>query len=73
MKLCVREMKLEETHIVINYFLQSSAEHLETMGVDPSRLPDQARWRDFYAREYSRPIEQRRTLLVLWQLDVVLS
>lgn len=69
MKLCVREMKLEETHIVINYFRQPTAEHLEIMGVDPSRLPDQARWRDFYVHEYSRPIEQRRTLVVLWQLD----
>ena len=69
MKLCVTEMKLEETHIVINYFHQSTAEDLDTMGVDPSRLPDQARWRDFYAHEYSRPIEHRKTLLVLWRLD----
>jgi len=68
-KLCVREMKIEETEIIINYFRQSTAEHLELLGVDPTRLPDPVRWRAFYAHEYSQPIEQRKTLLVLWQLD----
>ena len=69
MKLCVREMKLEETEIIVNYFRQSTAEHLELLGVDPTRLPDPVRWREFCAHEYSQPIEQRKTLLVLWKLD----
>lgn len=69
MNLCVRQMELDETEVVINYFHQSTVEHLEMMGVDPSRLPPPARWREFYAREYSRPIGQRTTLLVLWKSD----
>jgi RimJ/RimL family protein N-acetyltransferase len=67
MRLCVREMKLEEVELVINYFHQSAPEHLETLGVDPTRLPDPARWREFYSYEYGQPIEQRKTLLVLWK------
>ncbi len=37
MTLEVREMKLEEVDIVIDYFLSASAEHLEMLGVDPHK------------------------------------
>jgi RimJ/RimL family protein N-acetyltransferase len=68
MRLGVREMKLEEVELVINYFHQSPPEHLETLGVDPTRLPDPATWRDFYAQEYAQPIEHRKTFLILWKM-----
>src|SRR5277367_5291711 len=39
MDVTVREMRLEETDLIIDYFHRSTPEHLEMMGVDPSRLP----------------------------------
>jgi hypothetical protein len=53
MNLDVREMLLNETGLVIDYFHSSTPEHLETMGVDPSRLPARAaqagRFKELYA------------------------
>lgn len=54
MNLDVREMALDEANIVIDYFHASTPEHLEMMGVDPSRLPSRAlcsgRFRELYAQ-----------------------
>jgi hypothetical protein len=65
----VREMLLEEVGVVIDYFHGSSAEHLEMFGVDPTRLPDRAQWRQMYEVDFAQPIERRRSLLVLWQSE----
>jgi len=65
----VREMRLDEVGLVIDYFHGASPEHLETLGVDPTRLPDPARWRERYAHEYSRPYGERSALLVIWESD----
>jgi RimJ/RimL family protein N-acetyltransferase len=69
MNLNVSEMKLEEVGIIIGYFHRASPEHLEILGVDPTRLPDADKWRDRYTFEYSQPMEKRRTFLVVWKLD----
>jgi RimJ/RimL family protein N-acetyltransferase len=66
MQLTVREMRVEEADLIVDYFRNSTPEHLETLGVDPTRLPTPEAWRDRYRREYTLPINQRATLLVIW-------
>jgi RimJ/RimL family protein N-acetyltransferase len=61
------EMKLAEVGILIDYFHNSTPEHLDTMGVDPTRLLTRTQWREYYAEDYSKPIEKRRTFLVVWK------
>lgn len=68
MKLSIREMLPQELDLVIDYFHEASPEHLEMLGVDPTRLPSATVWRERYAMEYSKPVEQRSTLLVIWEL-----
>jgi len=65
----VRPMQLEEVSVVIDYFHRASAEHLETLGVDPTRLPDPSKWRQLYEHEYSQPLERRGSFMVLWELE----
>lgn len=65
----VREMKLSEVGLIINYFHHSSPEYLNTLGVDPTRLPDPGKWHERYAYEYSQPIEKRKAFLVVWESD----
>jgi RimJ/RimL family protein N-acetyltransferase len=62
-------MKLSEVDLVIDYFHQATPEHLEVLGVDPTRLPEPSRWREGYAKEFERPIEKRRALLVIWESE----
>jgi RimJ/RimL family protein N-acetyltransferase len=69
--LIIREMDLEEVDLIIDYFHGSTPEHLELLGVDPTRLPSRERWRERYAGEYEQAVHDRSTLLVVWELDDV--
>jgi RimJ/RimL family protein N-acetyltransferase len=69
MALTVREMMSSEVNIIIQYFQDSTPEHLETLGVDPSRLPPAQSWRERLQRECTLPIEQRTMMLVIWLSD----
>lgn len=69
MNVNVRPMELHEVDMVIDYFLQASAEHHETLGVDPTRLPPRDVWRNLLDHELRKPIEQRRSYLVLWECE----
>lgn len=63
---CVRLMTEAEVDLVIDYFWTSSPEHLEVLGVDPSRLPPAEAWRRRYQRELALPLPERTTVLVTW-------
>ena len=69
MTLTVREMMSSEVNIIIQYFQDSTPEHLETLGVDPTRLPPAQSWRERLQRECTLPIEQRSALFVIWLSD----
>jgi RimJ/RimL family protein N-acetyltransferase len=62
-------MALEETGAIIDYFHGATPEHLEMLGVDPTRLPPAATWRERYEREYALPIERRAAFMVSWLDD----
>lgn len=69
MILQAREMEPSEAALVVDYFHGSSPEHLETLGVDPTRLARPAEWLDRIQREFQLPIEKRTYLLVVWLAD----
>lgn len=71
MSIVIREMALDEVGLIIDYFHGSTPEHLETLGVDPTRLPTRRDWRERYVGEYNKPVRDRSTLLVIWELDGV--
>jgi RimJ/RimL family protein N-acetyltransferase len=55
--------------IIIDYFQKSTPEHLEILGVDPTRLPNPESWRERLRRECALPIDQRTMVLVIWLSD----
>ena len=69
MTLTVREMRLEEADLIVDYFHGSTPEHLELLGVDPTRLPPPERWREIFGRQYEQPLERRELMLVIWEED----
>jgi RimJ/RimL family protein N-acetyltransferase len=71
MALVVREMELAEVGVIIDYFHSASAEYLELLGVDPTRLPAPEHWRRRYETECGLGYRERSTILVLWELDSV--
>jgi RimJ/RimL family protein N-acetyltransferase len=65
----VREMRLDEVGIRINYFHSASDAHLRLMGVNRALLPSPDDWRKFYEEDYARPISERLNYLLVWELD----
>ncbi len=62
----VRAMTLDEVDHIIDYFHGAAPEHLEMMGVDPTRLPTRSDWRERYQRELTLPPTERSVLMVIW-------
>ena len=69
MTINVRLMTLQETVLIIEYFHAATPEHLEMLGVDPTRLPPASQWQRLYEQMFDHPIEQRGSLLVSWLSD----
>lgn len=69
MSLVVREMAIDEVGFIIDYFHSATPEHLELMGVDPTRLPGRRQWREHYVAQYDKPPSDRSVALVVWELD----
>lgn len=69
MAIAVRLITITEVDLIIDYFWQSTPEHLEMLGVDPTRLPTVDRWRKRFQRELTLPPGHRATVIVIWLLD----
>jgi RimJ/RimL family protein N-acetyltransferase len=67
LRLTVREMRLSEVSVRINYFHDASDEYLRVLGVDRTLLPTREAWRAFYEEDYARPIRERVNYSLVWQ------
>ncbi len=57
----VREMAADEVGLVVDYFHDSTPEHMgRCSGVDPTRLPARDDWWAWYAAECGKPVRSAR-------------
>jgi RimJ/RimL family protein N-acetyltransferase len=62
-------MQPAEFGVIIDYFHDSSDDDLRRMGVDRALLSAREAWRDFYEYDWARPIRERLTYSLVWELD----
>jgi RimJ/RimL family protein N-acetyltransferase len=62
-------MSLSEVPLRIDYFLDASDEYLLMLGVDRQALPSREDWLSFYKEDYQRPIQERMSYSLVWDLD----
>jgi RimJ/RimL family protein N-acetyltransferase len=67
--LVVREMRPPDFDIRVDYFHDSSDEHLAMIGVDRALLPAREDWRSDFEEDFARPIERRAAFAVVWELE----
>jgi RimJ/RimL family protein N-acetyltransferase len=65
----VRPMELAEVDVRIDYFHDASDEYLKHLGVDRALLPSREAWRAYYEEDFARPIRERETYNLAWELD----
>ena len=69
MQLAVRDLMPAEADLVIDYFYSSTPEHLDLLGVDPSRLLAPDAWRALLKSECVLPPEKCQVVFLIWLLD----
>lgn len=69
LQLSVRPMALEETKLMIDYFLNSSEEFLLGMGAIKNKLPSKSDWFALLKEDYSKPLASREFYYLIWLLD----
>ena len=69
MTLSVREMRVDEVNIVVDYFHGSTDDHLERLWVDRAKLPAPDDFVGILQRDFERPVQERDRLLVIWESD----
>jgi RimJ/RimL family protein N-acetyltransferase len=65
----VRPLRLDEVGVRIAYFHDASDEYLLRLGVDRALLPSRADWLAYYEEDFARPIAERETYNLAWELD----
>lgn len=65
----VRPMRLDEVDVRIDYFHEASNEYLERLGADRARMPSRDAWRASYAEDFARPLAERETYNLAWEVD----
>jgi Acetyltransferase (GNAT) domain len=65
----VRPMRIEEVGFRIDYFHDASDEYLVKLGVDRALLPGREAWRTHYEEDFARPIAERDSYNLVWELD----
>lgn len=69
MNVTVRLMTESEIPLIVDYFHSATPEHLEMLGVDPTRIPSRDAWLARYRELHARPVEARENLQLVWLLD----
>lgn len=69
LNLDVREMRLDETELITEYFLSATPEHLQLLGVDRERLPPRDAWAPRFRQNAALPLAERRGFFVIWLAD----
>src|SRR5690349_16423732 len=67
--LSIRELTLQDLDVFISYWLASDETHLKNMGVDSKKLPGKEQFLKYWSSELAKPINQRDSYCILWELD----
>ncbi len=67
--LTVRNLTLQDIPLICDYWLNSSPEYLESMGVDMQKLPGRKGWTDFLTEQVNLPNKQKASFCLVWEAD----
>jgi RimJ/RimL family protein N-acetyltransferase len=69
LNISVREIQKEDIPLLINYWTESSDEHLISMGVDLTKMPNQNGLVDMLTQQINTPIERKKSYALIWLID----
>ena len=69
MKISIREMKMHDIGLVVDYFINADADYLRGMGADKDKLPGKTVWIENLKNELEKPISNKEYHYLIWLLD----
>jgi RimJ/RimL family protein N-acetyltransferase len=66
--LSVREIELADVPLIVDYWTNSSDEHLQQMGVDLAKVPDAEQLYKNISTHLHMAVELRQSYCIIWQL-----
>ena len=69
MRLSVREMKMSDCALVVDYFVNATPEYILGMGAYPDKLPERQKWIKKLELGFDVPIKEKEFYFIIWQID----
>lgn len=70
-RLFVREMKVDEIPLLVDYFLSGDIEFYNRLGIDINKLPEREEWIDSLEKKFIPLLLKKEVFYVVWILDEV--
>lgn len=67
--LSVRELEEKDVSLVADYWFTATPEHLNNMGVDPSKLPDTEQFKAMLKAQLALPYNEKKAYALIWEAD----
>ncbi|RYZ20697.1 MAG: N-acetyltransferase [Chitinophagaceae bacterium] len=67
--IAVRPLESRDIPLIVRYWTESDAAHLEAMGVDLSKLPQPGQLAAGLERQLSLPLKERMAYCLIWEID----
>ena len=69
MSLSVREMKLSDSELVVDYFLNATDDYILGLGALPENLPKRQQWIEKFQVNFHKPYSKKSFYVIIWLLD----
>lgn len=67
--LTVREIKIEDIKLIVNYWLNSDTEFLSKIGVDLAKLPTEENLTNMLTEQINTKLENKKSYALIWELE----
>ena len=68
-ELTIRELEVNDISLIADYWINSTDEHLVSMGVDLAKVPKKEELETILGHQLSLPIRERNSFAVIWELN----
>lgn len=67
--LSVRELQERDVEPITSYWLSSSPEYLEAMGVDIAKMPSRDEWHSFISEQLTQDYPDKNSYCIVWEVN----
>ena len=69
LRLSVREIQLSDIEPLADYWFKSDPQFLVNMGVDLSKMPTRADWKQMLIEQIDQSYEEKQSYCIIWMLN----